>query len=692
MPVRHRSGSSPLQDPYNLNNGPSLLVTSPSVPPENRGTRRGSVGAVEAVKQRARRDTTTSSDLSSENEPDPAVFRRQKIKPARAAKPSQMLSERIQEEEKEGSDSDEDLEDDDVGEASDLSDEFEVTAGSTSLLSQVALGGAGPLNSSPRVDLPNIPPAITPQNASPKKSGKAPPALPSLPPGRPISFIQPVSALTMAIKAKNKKPESPFERFATLSGKGDPKPLYIKICAPFSNEPTKPYEVLLRRTSSEGVPVAVADAIGFALWRYAEEGLEPPIKGKQMNTNRWTLRMVEDGEVDFDFPALGRTRPVVDFTSNNNRPPRGRSRDKPWDEFALVEATEEQFEENESLTPSFSTEASASTVQDDDTTLNEEPSRPEARKSSVAPPASTPFVPKGNPITGPSFAPSAIRKDSALLDVPTAPTSHATPRTGVPKTLTIHHTDPNTFHTQSIFIPATTDTYLAEVFDTVCKRLHVDKGLHLLKVSGTNTVAPSDRTVEALGDRKDLDLARRRFAGDIGAGASLPASESPNAPLLLTSAGTPKRGKKLGIGVLYPHRDPSFLTTLAVVGGGVGIGSGTYKRYAVIRKQPMSFTPSHPRVLALDGEYMHVMPAETGGGAGKTSSVPFSSIVGCKVSRKHPRMFRVLVFREKETKRYDFEAASKEEAAAIVAEIRKGVEEVGKGGMSGGGMGVGGWG
>jgi hypothetical protein len=49
-------------------------------------------------------------------------------------------------------------------------------------------------------------------------------------------------------------------------------------------------------------------------------------------------------------------------------------------------------------------------------------------------------------------------------------------------------------------------------------------------------------------------------------------------------------------------------------------------------------------------------------------------VIGCKVSRKHIRMFRVTVFKERESKRYDFEAASADEAMEIVMEIRKGME------------------
>ena len=112
--------------------GPSLLVTSPSRPPDSR-LRRGSLGAVEAVKERARRDTVTSSEMSSENELDPVIFQRKKLNPHRAAKASHLLSQRIQEDDIEG---EAHLEDPDQGAESDdstLSSEFAGTADSNSL-------------------------------------------------------------------------------------------------------------------------------------------------------------------------------------------------------------------------------------------------------------------------------------------------------------------------------------------------------------------------------------------------------------------------------------------------------------------------------------------------------------------------------------------------------------------------------
>jgi hypothetical protein len=103
----------------------------------------------------------------------------------------------------------------------------------------------------------------------------------------------------------------------------------------------------------------------------------------------------------------------------------------------------------------------------------------------------------------------------------------------------------------------------------------------------------------------------------------------------------------------------------------------------------MSFASSTSRILALDNEYIHIMPGETtkgmlrpGGFAvegGKTTTVHFSSVVGSKVSKKHPKMFRLIVFKERETKRYDFEAVSADEAVEIVREIRRGVDRYAEG-------------
>lgn len=688
MPVRNRAGSSPPKSsqPEEV----SLVITSPSRPPDGQGIRRGSLSAVDFYRTRPRRDTTTSSEFSSENDFDASAFRRQKVQ-NRAIKNSQMFAERIQEEEPENADSD--LEDDDVGEASDLSDEFGDTAESASLLGLgVPLITVDTLENTPPKHMPKIPPPITPHSSSSPKRQRGqppPPDLPRLPTGRPISYVQPVSLLSKALKGTATKAEDPFRQFAQLSGKGESAPLWIKIHAPFSTQSSKPFEVPLRRSTNEGAAVTVAELIGLSLWRYAEEKREPPITDTDMNVNRWTLRMVEDDEVDFDFPALGRIRPVGDFTSNNNRPARGRARDKPWDEFALVRATDEQFKENEDLSPQFSEPAAPSAPLLAVTPIPDASRAatplPIQRTSSDAPTAPS-YVPNANPITS-SFAPMARKNSSIpLLDAPTSQAPRSTPRNGVPKTVTIHYTDPQSFQTTLLPVPTTSDTYLAELFTMACQRLNLDKALHVLKVRGTQTVAPQDRTVEALGSRLSLDLVRRRFVG-VGdgwgthSGAGSPGSESPNAPLLLTTGTTPKQKPRKAFMGLQSSKSSTDINAASIY----GLGSSAGKRYLVIRRQPLSFAPSHPRILALDSEFMHIMPASSADAlnanidagmappVGKTTSVHLSSVVGCKVSHKHPKVVRVLVYREKETKRYDFEAGNKDEAQEIASVINRGM-------------------
>ena len=677
MPVRTRAGSSPLRSGNHLD-GPALLVTSPSRPGEDSRLRRGSLGANEVFRGRPRKDTTTSSELSSENELDASYFQRKHVNPRKAAKASALLSERIQEDEREGND---DLASLDGGAESDssLSSAFEGTADSTSILA-----GADPLDSLP-TKLPGVPLISTPRSSSPRKA-KVPPQLPltmkALPGPRPISMVAPVSALTMALKAKDQAPSSPFDKFATLSAKADPNPLYIKIYVPSSSKPSKPMEVLLKRFTDGGNPTTVAEAIGLALYRYGEDKLEPAIGADKMNVNLWNFRMVEDEEVDFDFPALSRTRPMTEFTSSNNRPARGRARDKPWDEFGLVEANEKEFQENEKSTPQYSKDAAeAAAVKEDATPTAATSTSSLHLPANVPTPSATPTPSLyRNPITGPSFTPAATIRAEPLrpLDAPAAPSSTAATRSGAPKALTVHYTDEN-FLTRTTKIEVTTDTYIAEVFDAVCKRLGVDKGLHVLKVSGSTVVAPPDRTLEALGDRTDLDLVRRRFVGDgIFGLAGSPGSSSPNAPLFIGPGGTPKKASKKAVTIASGLPGIARLDSLAALSA-----NATYKRYNVLRKQPMSFAREASRVLTLDGDYIHIMPTSAEhhpttqqkvfDAPGKVTTIHFSSVVGCKVSRRHPKTFRVVVYKERESKRYDFEAVSASEAAEIVAEIKRSV-------------------
>jgi target of rapamycin complex 2 subunit MAPKAP1 len=696
MPVRARAGSSPLRSPGSRN-GPDLLVTSPSRPPDSR-LRRGSLGTIDVPKSRPRGDTITSSEMSSENESlDPSVFRRKQINPPRNRKAGRMIHEDIVEERSDFENDDQDDADssDDSGE---LSSEFG-SAGSNSFLGADTAPIASPITS-------DGPTHLTQQSSPRKNKQGAQDQLSELPPPRPISTILPKSALTMALKGPDKKDQNFLVRYNAVSAKHEKTGLNIKIYTPFSSKPTKPIELKLRKISEENRPVIVADLIGLALFTYQEEKIEPPLDDSKADVNRWTLRMVEDDEVDYDFPALTRAKPISDFTSNNNRAATGRFRGTPWDEFALVEATEQEYQENEKITPFHGRKNDSTPSAPSALAVEDKASTPLGQLKPQLPPPSmmSTHMVHSNPITrGNNFNPIANPKESGQpMDAPQSSGPQTAQRTGQNTILTIHFSDEH-LNQRTTKVEVTTDTYLDEVFTSVCKKLGVDKGLYVLKVHNTPTVAPNDRTVESLKGHADLDLQRRRFVGDGAFGlAGSPGSSSPNAPLFIPpplAALGAKKGKK----------DQRQQMQLANMGYSVAAqpdsafslanAAGTFKRWHVWRKTPIAFSSASPRVIALDGDFLYIMSNEVGGGGGgragatdagtgakstrleaaptKTTTVHFSSIIGCKVSKRHPRMFSIIVFRERQPKRYDFGAPDHKTAAEIVREVLSMTETAG---------------
>ena len=644
MPARGRADSSPIRgiETDNVTTSANKLLT------DNR-RRTGSLGAVEAVKARARRDTTTSSEMSSENEVDPAYFQRRQLFAGQTSKsvplpgedPSEVVTEAGHQA---GAQDDSDAES--VGSA--MSSELGDTLDSASLLNTLddpvltstplgSLTGSGPRSGQPE---------------SPKRR-RTLPLLNELPPPRPISMIQPKSLLSAALGVQKKGPSNPLQAFAGLSGKGTPNPLWIKVYAPFSDDAEEPFEMPLARTSKDGTPVIVAEAIGHALWRYQEEELKPVFTPEQLDVNKWTLRMVEDGEVDDDFPPLVRTRPVTDFTDNNNRAGRGRSRGRPVDEFGLVEASTAQYEANKRDTPQFHTSEQAESVPTpilDGLASQTSLQRPEHPKAGGS---RTNILLAGQPFT------TALTNASLTpADLPAPAGPQATPRMGSTKTIKIRYLN-HDMTAQSMTMETSTDSYIAEILDHICKRWNLEKAGFVLKVAGTNTVAPLDRTVEALGMRSELDLVRRRF----GAGVSLtgsPGSSSPNAPLLLDIQGLTKKNKR-GQPVQASSLKQDLLSS-----------TSNFKKYYVTRKQLGGFAlaQASQRVLVFDGDIIHVMPADTNSNA-KFSSIAFTDILKCKVSSKHPKLVRIVVRRVNESKRYDFEARTAGEAQEIVDEVTR---------------------
>ncbi|KAJ2860013.1 Component of a membrane-bound complex containing the Tor2p kinase, partial [Coemansia erecta] len=89
-----------------------------------------------------------------------------------------------------------------------------------------------------------------------------------------------------------------------------------------------PLKIYVRRNAT------VEQAVGFALFQYIEQSIQPQLADDAQDVVMWVLRIVEDGEVDDDLPALERTRPVANFA---------------FDDMALCLATPDQVKQNESV-------------------------------------------------------------------------------------------------------------------------------------------------------------------------------------------------------------------------------------------------------------------------------------------------------------------------------------------------------
>lgn len=667
MPVRNRSGSSPIQSSKLRQ---ETTLSSPRGAP---GARRGSQSALETVKERARRDTVTSSEVSSENEVDASGFHKQmeagRAPAARAAK----LQTKIALEPTQGVkrvESDLLAEEEEDSDMSDTSSAFVESVDSTSILADVE----NPVvPASPGQQVVGTPPRqLLRQSTIRKPAAPQPSKLQALPPPRPLSTIRPLSMLqprsllSDAFKAKKTKPALPFEKFASLSGQGDPDPLSLRIYAPFCKTSSKPFEVLIRRNiqDEDGSlrPVTVAELIGLSLWRYHEEKREPPIPSDKINVNWWMLRMVDGDEVDDDFPPLERKKPVNSFTTANNRAARSRSNAKIYDDFALVEASPDEFEENQKLTPQFDQQ---------EETADEEEITP---KNTPLPPT-TPFVPampRLNPITNTSH-----RMDLTPADKPAPSTSAPAPASrGQQKLLRVHMLSQDVAPGQMVTLDVTTDMYFAEVLDLVCRKRQLDKITHVLRVPGSGGTGAGvllDRTVASIGNLSELELHRRRFATDGLSNltsASSPSSSSPKTHVWDSNAAAQKRKKD--------NKTTHPLAQEAMKLDEYGSSNVTYKKYTVWRKQNLRFVGMNERLLTIDGEYVYIQPSSGGKATregGKTTSVHFSNVVGCSVSRKHPSNFKFIVVKTTDVteKRYDFEAKNIDEAAEIVRELKKGI-------------------
>lgn len=126
----------------------------------------------------------------------------------------------------------------------------------------------------------------------------------SPPPKKP-----PTSNLSRMLASQSGMTDNPFtELYGAISGRGDSSAITLDVYFPHSKQPFEAVKINVRKDAT------VEEAIGFGLWTYWEQKLEPKLDeglggdDDRQRTTRlsgigWSLRIAEDdGEVDEDFP------------------------------------------------------------------------------------------------------------------------------------------------------------------------------------------------------------------------------------------------------------------------------------------------------------------------------------------------------------------------------------------------------
>ncbi|PKC58378.1 SIN1-domain-containing protein, partial [Rhizophagus irregularis] len=196
-------------------------------------------------------------------------------------------------------------------------------------------------------------------------------------------------------------------------------------------------------------------------------------------------------------------------------------------------------------------------------------------------------------------------------------------------------------HTTTINVPA--DTHFYSVLDMVCRKRKLEPKDYTFKIADTSTYLDLEKTVESVGNSQELALVKK-----------------PSPP---SSPTTPKEQRQSKRRTLNEPPQPQYVSSNEYM--------SVYKKYTVNRKIPM-FVGRHERVLAIDGDYIHIMPSETRTmfESMKTSSYHITSVISCKISKKAQSSFKLEVYRDTGTKTYDFEAESSKVATEICQKVK----------------------
>jgi hypothetical protein len=206
--------------------------------------------------------------------------------------------------------------------------------------------------------------------------------------------------------------------------------------------------------------------------------------------------------------------------------------------------------------------------------------------------------------------------------------------------------------TTTVALPC--DMMFSEVLKYCCKKRKIDPNDYTLKMADTKTDIPLDRTVENLGITELCLL--RKDRGPSGAPiVHLSADLIPHLLIAMIAGDIFLRPPDEDQEEEDQSESPQYIAEEY---------SSVYRKYNVSRKMAMMMG-RQDRVLAIDGDYVYIMPPENKNmlfDNVKTTSFHISAVVSCQLQRKGSVSFKLTVQRDKETKAYEFDAATAQEA------------------------------
>ncbi|CCH42771.1 Target of rapamycin complex 2 subunit [Wickerhamomyces ciferrii] len=486
------------------------------------------------------------------------------------------------------------------------------------------------------------------------------------------SKLKLTSQLTMMINKKNNVSNiDPLEYYVFVSGESISNRFdVINMTVYLPNEETM--KLKIRKT------VTVVETIGFILLNIVKTKPELLSSSNLLkNPNKWSLHLIDDDGEPYEgsFGLMDRTKIISSYGE---------------DEVAIIEVNDSEFQLNEIKTPQpiLETESNSNTPS---------PSKGTNSNTIKQRNYSTSIIPKiDNDI-----------KDAASwkLQVYKYPASQDASYTGIELPLTaklneilirytkIKDLDPTDYH-----IKVVGEDYILDLNDSISsldgsyrlevltKRKARELNLRKKKILDNRTLPTinSNLTPQSLlvtnDINKDINEQRQQDEDEQLKQQQLQVPQRPSISRRhsLSSKQFSSSFTKHGISSSFKNKNGSKTTLKNPDQNNSNlppnIVTNEYQKYTVWRRLPMKFINRHERSFAIDGEYVYIMPKDEKiwyENSFKTRTFHVSQIVSCKVSKRIPANFKIVVMKTNGPKRYDFEALNPQESLEIISKLHK---------------------